>query len=581
MKVRKFFVFAVVGMMIFAGTAHALDLASLIDDIKEAVVNDNRAPVAEVVSVSPENALSTRPDDSVYCVLRLDDTGRFLRWLLSRENINIFMPLIVGSKSSNEILGVVEIISAVVENTPLKSAALIIGINRSDAKTRSPFVQIAFSVDSSISPVVQKIAGGSADAKDIAKLLLGGNNPLTSLAETMIKVDKDGDIFRVNNDVFMKAQDSLILVGTSAREVRAAVSALKDDSVRLFSKVARTFDTGDFVFVHCDYETLAELDDDDDQIEEALKYFDKPLNVEFAFRRFADKFLVSTRVNVLEAFKKRYSENIAAENHKVPGGYIDMKNAGGKTSPIAALGMLIDFSELKKHATFKALWGRAAKELEKRFGITDDELTGALNGAFSLVVNDRVNIEGFNVPALYLSHTGKEGAAAKIFEKLAKSRFYSQVQDGILQMDSSLSPVSCLAALKGDTLCIDFADLSSLAETPELKPALAKLMNTESLFAFWLDFAGLQSWLVDGENGVLTTLAPLASLMGYGKIFNAVRDALNAELSVPSMSIWSETAEIFHTEFAVADVDADKGLFAKLVRLYIDLKDEIKKLQTK
>ena len=280
-KVKKLLVLAVLGLFLFSGISYA---------------------------AQPENALSSRPDDSLYFVLKLGDTARFLQWLVSNENIQLFMPLILGSKESNEIIGSIEILNTIVQNTPLKSAALVIGINRADVKVKAPFFQMAFSVNHSVSSAVRNIAGGKADAKDIAKLLLGDTNAaLLSIAETVIKVERDDDnTLRVNNDVFMKAADDLVILGTSLNDVAASVKALEDSGARLFTGKDRRFDTEDFAFLHFDYQTASELDSRDVDLAETAKYFDKPLEIEFAFKRFTDKFIMSAGLNLKEALRAKY-----------------------------------------------------------------------------------------------------------------------------------------------------------------------------------------------------------------------------------------------------------------------------------
>ncbi len=55
----------------------------------------------------------------------------------------------------------------------------------------------------------------------------------------------------------------------------------------------------------------------------------------------------------------------------------------------------------------------------------------------------------------------------------------------------------------------------------------------------WIDFAGIQSWIVDAENGVLAVLGPIAKFSGYGEIYDAAKEILDAKLSVPSVSTLS------------------------------------------
>ena len=253
-------------------------------------------------SAQPENALSTRPDDALYIVLRLGDTSRFLKWVFSRDNLNLFMPLVLRGKSQAEIMILTETINAFVSMTPLRSAALVIGVTRKDVKLKTPFLQVAFTVSPEVSDVVRKIAGGNAEAADVARLLIG-DKTAAMFAETMIKVEREKDnIFRVNNELFMAALDDTVLLGSSVNEVRLALRAMKEESSRLLTKIVRKFTDDDFAMFHVDYETAADLDDkgeiDDLDLRE---FFDKPLNVELAFKRLTDKFTISTALNFREA----------------------------------------------------------------------------------------------------------------------------------------------------------------------------------------------------------------------------------------------------------------------------------------
>ena len=114
MKVKFFAVLAILGLLIFSGAAY---------------------------SAQTEDALSSRPDDAVYMVLRLEDTARFLQWLFSKDNLNLFMPLIMKGQSQADVMVIAETINAFVSVSPLRSAAVVVGVTRKDVK--SPFLQAA------------------------------------------------------------------------------------------------------------------------------------------------------------------------------------------------------------------------------------------------------------------------------------------------------------------------------------------------------------------------------------------------------------------------------------------------------
>lgn len=522
------------------------------------------------ISARPEDSLTARPDNASYIVLRLGDTGAFLRWLLSEENINVFMPLILKSKDSSDIIGAIEFARAFASNTPLKSAAILVGKNKD--KDAEQFFQMALTVDPSVSPLLKKVSDGTADDSDFTKLLMGNDNPISSIVQTMLKAEKLGDgTYRLDNELFVRVHDGLILASTSEKDLAASVKALSDSDARLFSRVARKFAAEDFVFAHTDYDTIDAMDTENslgDADEVAAKYLEKPLDFEMAFESLPEKFVLSIAVNFVDALKKEYSDKLREAHKNIPpvkGGNIELY--GGK-EPLFALGGYIDMSRLKDDKQGKDLWNEMTRQLRVRFGITEQEFSGLFNGAFSLSVNDSVTFEGFKIPAVYYTQKGAGDSAAKVFERLAKSPHLQKVQDGILQVDSSLSPISCLVRDMGGKLGLFFAELASLSGKPAIKPALQELLDTESVLSMWLDFGALQSWINDDENGVMSLL-PMAKMMGFGEIADAVRDVLGAELSVPSVSFSATTPEIFRVEFANKKIDPANGIIAKIVNAYV------------
>ena len=135
-------------------------------------------------------------------------------------------------------MGAVEFIRAFAEKTPIKSAAVIIGTEDPDKK-RPPFFQMAFTVDSSMAGTVRKIADGTAEDTDFAKLILGNDNPLTAIAQTMIKAEKlkDGS-YRIDNELFLKTEGGMIVAAMSAEQLIASRNALNVEEARLFAKEA-------------------------------------------------------------------------------------------------------------------------------------------------------------------------------------------------------------------------------------------------------------------------------------------------------------------------------------------------------
>lgn len=537
MKLRKVFCAAVLVLTIFASS---------------------------VFAAKPQDALSIRPEDSIYFVLSLSEAGNLSRWVMSQENIDAFMPLILSSESSNEIIGILELVRAITSNTPLKSAAINIGITKEDPN--EPFIQMAFTVDDKLAPTVAKIKDGTAEASDFAKLFLGLDSAMLSFAEPMIKTELGEDnVYSINNEIKFKAAGDLLILALSDNDLKAALNAVDVEDARLFHSIERKFDTEDFIFFHADFDTVKTLDNDE-AIQKMAKYFAKPMHIELAFKRVPDKFSMSIGFNPREAIKKEYIEKLFTDAvPPVKGCYIDLDNAGGSTSPIFAMGGILRISKIFNNDDLKKSWEDGAKLLQQFTGITEAELAAILNGAFSIVVNDVINIQGFKVPALYMSFKGEEGAPAKIFDRLANSKFFARIQDKILQADSSISPVSFLVINKDESLALDFADLTSLNEKPELSGKFAEVMNNMGISVLWLDFEGIQKWISD--NSVMEILTPMAKVFGYGKIAEDAAKILSAKLSVPSVLVWAESEEKIHWEFAIKDVAPEDGLLVRIVSI--------------
>ena len=527
-------------------------------------------------SAQPEDALSTQFEDSVYIVLRLEDTSRLLKWIFSRENLNLFMPLVMKGKTELETAAAAEFINALVSMTPLRSSAVVVSMSKRDVKDMKPFMQIAFTVSPEVSDIVQKVADGNAEAIDVATLLLG-SRIAAAFAETTIKVEREKDnIYRVNNEFFMTASEGMVIFGSSVNNIRLSLKALSDEKTRLFTAKQRRFTEKDYAFVHVDYGTAIAMNGDSKDLEavDPRKYIDKPLEFELAFNRQPDRFLMSSAINLSAALKKEYAEKFQRQFGSLKpskGGNIDLASAGSSTHPLLALGGNMNFEAMNENEALKPIMSSILRNLRVRFGISNEESAALFTGPFSAIVNGTVTFEGIKIPAVYLSQTGQDGSAGKVFSKLTKSQHFSKVQEGILQLDSSLSPISCLAADKGESLGLYFAEFASLKDKPAVKPGFSELLEKESISSIWLDFAEIQSWINDDENGVLMMLGPLMTFGGYGDYFKALRDILSAELSVPSVSFWSEQPEICHTEFAVKEINPENGLFARIIKLYQEL----------
>ena len=525
-----------------------------------------------------EDAITPKSDSSVYMVIGHEDIGGFLKWILSRDNLKIVGPAFDMDE------GLIELVSLVVDNFPVQKAIMIFGAERAK-KGINPIVQAAFTVKPGLSSIVNKIEVGSAEAKDIAKLLLGDNELLVSFLETMIKVERvPGKILKINNEVYMKAEDGIILISSEPQELMLSRNNLRDPKGNLVKKFGRKFSTNNYTLVNVDFQTLKLMEESDKDIAEAAKYFKAPLKMEMGFETYPDKFITGTNINLIDCLSEKYSSKVRKDIEAVKGGYISRVGIGG-SSPLIALGSFIDISVMKEDESSKKFFKELCKSVNI-FGITEDDLLSLVDGGFSLVLNGSIPLEGFKVPGLYISQTGKDGAADYIFNKLSDSKFFSAMGEkykgnweNLLQLDSSISPASCFVGKKGNTLGLSFAELEELNKDGEgnYKKNFNNLLDKRSISSLWIDFKGIQDWLNDENNGVFGILTPLAVFSGYGEIMASFRELMNAELSVPSIALYCENTGTFYFEYELADINPENGVLKRAINLYQQYEQKSKK----
>mgnify|MGYP006873195532 CR=1 FL=1 len=83
------------------------------------------------------------------------------------------------------------------------------------------------------------------------------------------------NILQIDNELFVKAQDGMIIAGLSRDDVKTSLKALEDEASRLFSKKTRRFAPKDFAWIHADPKVLGSLDDGDElDLDEVKKMLD-------------------------------------------------------------------------------------------------------------------------------------------------------------------------------------------------------------------------------------------------------------------------------------------------------------------
>ena len=517
----------------------------------------------------PVDALSARPGDSVYAVLRLEDLGGFLRWAASEGNLKPFAPL--AGFGDEEI----QFLTSVLAEVPVTGAALACGMTAD----MTPFLQLALALPAELQPKLDLVANGTAKAEDVAALLVG-NSPVAVMAPMALELKSEGGVVTLNDLVVLSAKDNLLLIGLTPSDVKASAEAVESGERRLALK--RRFAARDCVLLHLDFDTasaLAKAAEDEDMTAafgELREYFRAPLDVELNFESLAGRFLVSAAMNLREALTEKYAAGLD-KGKPVPGGHIRL--LGGR-SPMLAMGMTLNSSALKEQPATKDGWKAFVKGLGM-LGVTEEEFVKLVNGGVSLAAGGNfVSLEGVRVPGLVLALEGQDGVAVSLTGRLAEKEkahlnpIQSEGWDSLLQLDSSISPVPCLVGAKGETFFAGVIGASSLTATPEPTPRLAELLRSEAVSSLYLDFETFRSYLKEELDGPLGAMLPFLAAMAGDEVSSLaplVKDALDVKLSVPSFSFWSPDGETLFLDFAVVDVPPEEGLWARAAKICQEL----------
>ena len=112
------------------------------------------------LALPPEDALSARPAESVYSVIRIDNLNGLLRDIFSEPNVALAMSFL---KLEDKQLA--ELVAEFAAQVPAKSVIILSGITAGSADKKT-FVQIAVSLPPSLGPKLERVADGSASGVD-------------------------------------------------------------------------------------------------------------------------------------------------------------------------------------------------------------------------------------------------------------------------------------------------------------------------------------------------------------------------------------------------------------------------------
>jgi len=517
------------------------------------------------LGLQPQDALSARPAESLYTVLRIDNLNGLLQYIFSPANVELVAQLL-GSDEAQ----IVNLIASLASQIPAQSVLIGLGMTN-----EGPFIQAVASMPDSARPKLDRVADGSAGGVEIVTLLLGdGGMMFAGGFEPEKTVGAKGPFYSVLGMGAIAAKDNLLLLTSSQAELEAAIDALEKAENRLSFK--SRFESPNYWQIHVDMQTAAGLagmfGDSVPGLTEAYdqlsEFFKAPLEIEFGLTLKPESVLLSCAMNILECL----ADSAVFEGLKpVPGGNL-LLAGGGKlllalSSPIA-----FKIPNMSGQPEVAEAWDKAIEGLEK-INLTAGDLEDLLNGSFSIAFGSDATVMGASVPGGYLAFTGREGAAARILgkimgiEELEGAPLVALNVDGwssVFTVDPAVSPAPIVFGVTNDTLFAGVVNPAALADKPEL-PAEITGMLGDTLFAVGvIDIIGMWNRLrqeVADPGSLLSSMVPDPS---FKDLLNFV---LEADLSVPLVKMWSPELELCFTEFSLADIPQEKRLIPRLIQL--------------
>ena len=430
------------------------------------------------LALLPEDAISARPAESVYTVIRIDDLNGLLRKVFSPVNVETVASYLKLEKSE-----AVELVSYFASQIPVRTMIIAFGITAD----KEPFMQIAMSMPPSNSPMLAKVADGIGSGAEIAALLLGGCGFMfeSAIAPEVHSGDSGKYYTALDGLVVYAAKGDLLLIASSLAELEASIDALENKEKRLSLK--RRFDIPNYWHMHIDVPTTAALINEaagsgPDEPDSFAKLFKAPLKSEVAFASMPDSFTVSAAVNILESMTGpvRGKDKKPVEDTNL------LLVGGGKLLFAISSPMSFSAADHKTNSGDAEEWSKFIKDLEE-MNISERDLEDLLNGSFSIAFGSDASILGQPVPGGYIAFTGREGAAAKILKNLVNSEEFAKAVpmvhlkiegwDSVFAVDQEEYPASLLFGVMKDTLFMGFVDADALTKTPELPDDITKVFD--------------------------------------------------------------------------------------------------------
>jgi hypothetical protein len=521
--------------------------------------------VSPSFAADPKEALSLRAEDTIYLTARVNDLSGFAKSVISPAMVDALLS--AGKMDENAKSGF-RLIQTLASQIPAKETAIAAGFGAS-----GPFVQFAASLDDGSPELLSRVAGGSASPEEVSEALLGKVGVvLASMLSPQLQEDEFPYYALAGGALALSARDNLVLIALSPKDLSDSITALGNPGSRLAPR--RRFESGDYLFAHVHMAlaaSLAESASKEGADSSAIQAeFKAPLELEIAFDRKPDSFLVSFGANIMEAMP---SLEVFKDLKPAPGGNAFLAGGG---SPFLALSGPVSFDTERLAVSPAAAegWKKIVAMLAPT-GITEDDLQNLFSGVITIAAGNEASVYGLGVPGVYLAIQGKDGAASTILDKVFNNEkfalplpFEPFESEGwnLYALNQSVLPVSVAAGVKGDTLFVGLAEPGRLNDKPAISERGEAVLVESYIGGGFFDADTL--W-----NRLRTESADQASMLGITlanqpSFAELVKEVLSADIAVNFAKLWAPNLDTSFMEFSLADVPPEKALIPTAAKAY-------------
>ncbi|MBR0097597.1 MAG: hypothetical protein IJP88_10470 [Synergistaceae bacterium] len=513
---------------------------------------------ANAEDLKVDDAVSSCHDSAVYFVVKLEDLSGLVGWALSDENLELLADAL--SMTSEDV----NMIKAIASDVDVKSLMAVIGY---DIHGKS-FVKAALEFNNNKN-ILDKIANLEAEPEDLQKLFISNNSPLNNLADGIIKVEPDGNLLRVNNNIWMSARENLLIAGSAPEIVKSGIASINNKSFRLNLKLK--YNSKNFMFAHINTESILRHINRRGRIRRMFNaaslrlvknIFVKALNFEIDFNLEPENFKIRAFINLKDALSENFYNELCV-NEPVTGGNLDLNII---ETPFIAFGSSINLNFLRDVREFKNLLSRNNISEELFFDLANGKIAFNFGGNF-------VSMGLFKLPVLYLAKTCVDAQALNDLMSLIKANINinevkSKGWDLLFKAPVTVSPVPLYLGSVKDKLYFGVfePDFINKDLSKNFDEEFNNLINKKSLMACYINFEKLRAYLSRELNGALRFILSFAmrGRAGAKNELDKIKNFLDAELSIPLVT----ASELNHGEieinFSLKKINFKNGIWGKI-----------------